>query len=160
MTVIVAALALGTVLGLRSGRRGGRVFANSVPATHFGSVTRLTDVAVGTRFLLGKVGSDAAHVALCGATDVPLGVIDDTASDAGEDVSVQLLGCADSTLRMVASAAVSAGSPVYAAASGKVRVLPSSAGTYYLVGIALTAATADGQVIEVDPVAAVRTVVA
>lgn len=158
LTSIVASLVC-AAFGLTALRRR-ECFANSLPGTHFGSVTRLTDSAVSTRFLLARAGSDALHVALCGASNVPVGVIDDTASGAGEEVAVLLPGSADCTLRMVASAAISAGALVAAAASGKVSALPSSAGTYYVVGVALGAAAADGDVIEVDPCAAVRTVVA
>ncbi len=156
--LVVAALA-GATLGIRARARL-RSFSNALPGTHFGSITRLTDAAVSTRFLLGRAGSDEAHVALCGASNVPLGVIDDTASAAGEDVAVQLLGSAGCTLRMVSAAAISAGSLVYAAANGKVSVLPSSAGTYYCVGLALIPATGADELIEVDPCVPVRTVVA
>jgi hypothetical protein len=148
--ILGVALTAGVALGLLPKERG-RSFANSVIGTHRGSVTRLTDAAVSIRYLLGTQGSDASHVAVCGASTVPLGVIADEASDAGEEVAVELLGAAGSTVRMVAGGAVPVGSLVYTAANGLVTTLSAAAGTYYCVGIALSAATASGEVIEVDP---------
>jgi len=163
MSILIPILIVAALVGVSLGflpRERERSFSNSLPGTHFGSVTRLTDAAVAARFLLGRIGSDAVHVAVCGASNVPLGVIDDTAAGAGEDVAVQLLGCADCTLRMVAAAAITAGVLVYTAANGKVSALSASAGTYYCVGQALSAAASADEVIEVDPCPAVKTVVA
>lgn len=127
--------------------------------THAGSITRKTDAAIAARHLLVKVGTDADHVAACGASEVPIGTVPDEASAAEENVEVALLGAAPSTRKMVASEAIDAGEKVYTAASGKVQDLPAGAGTYYCVGTALTAAAADGDEIEVDPAPAERTVV-
>ncbi|HNX04680.1 MAG TPA: DUF2190 family protein [Opitutales bacterium] len=156
--IVIVASALGASLALYRGERS-RAFANSTCATHRGSVTRLTDAAVSTRNLLGTNGSDASHIALCGASNVPLGIIADEASAAGEDVAVLLLGSSGTTLGMVAAGAINAGSLVYTAANGRVSALSATAGTYYCVGVALTAATTAGDSIEVDPSAPQKTVV-
>lgn len=156
--ILGVALMAGVALGLLPKERG-RSFANSVIGTHRGSITRLTDAAVSTRYLLGATGSDAAHVAVCGASTAPLGVIADEASASGEEVSVELLGSAGSTVRMVAGGVIAVGSLVYTAANGLVTTLSGTAGTYYCVGIALSAATASGEVIEVDPCVAHKIVV-
>lgn len=157
--IVIVASAFGATLALlRPGR--GRAFANSTGATHRGSVTRLTDSALATRNLLGITGSDASHVAICGASNVPLGVIADEAAAAGEDVAVQLLGSSASTLSMVAAGAVTAGSLVYTAANGRVSALSATSGTYYCVGVALSPASAAGDSIEVDPYPPLKTVVA
>ena len=78
-----------------------------------------------------------------------LGIITDEASTAGETVAVELLGAIPGTIRAVAAGAVSAGEAVYTAASGRVQSLPSAAGTYYQVGVSLTAAAASGDEIEI-----------
>lgn len=162
MIVLPAILILAALGASLAGviRKRGRLSACNVgEGTHAGSVTRKTDAALATRHLLHKVGSDADHVAPCGASDVPLGTVPDEASAAEENVEVALLGSAPSTRKMVASEAIDAGEKVYTAASGKVQDLPTSAATYYCVGTALTAAAADGDVIEVDPAPAQKEVV-
>jgi hypothetical protein len=123
--------------------------ANIAEGTHSGSITKLTDAAITARHLLYKLGTDAAHVAVSGASDVPWGTIDDEAGEAEAPVAVQLLG-KGSSKRMVASAAINAGVAVYAAASGKVAATGS-----VVVGISLSAATTDGDIIEVVDVAPV-----
>ena len=125
--------------------------ANIAAGTHEGAITKLADAAITTRFLLVTFGTDAAHIAVNGASDNPLGVCTDEAAAAEEPVNVALLGAGAQTVKMVASEAVDAGEEVYSAASGKVSDLPTAAGTYYRVGKALDEATADGDEIEVDP---------
>lgn len=134
--------------------------ANIAEGTHTGNLTRMTDGALTTRNLLGKLGSDAMHVVACGANDIPVGVITDEAVQAEEPVNVALLGSAEDTRRMVAAAPVAAGALVFTAANGKVTELSATPGTYYGVGLALSAAAADGDEIEVDPCIARKTVVA
>ena len=124
----------------------------SVAAQHAGNITQLAAAAIATRFLLAKIGSDSDHVDVGGASDIPLGVITDESSAAEDPVNVALLGSANTTLKMVASAAISAGDFVVPAASGKIKTLPGAAGTYYIVGRAMIAAGADADVIEVDPI--------
>lgn len=119
-------------------------FANIAEGVHESSVTRLTDAAITTRHLLYKKGTDADHIAVSGASDLPIGVVADEAKAAEENVAVQLLGKGASK-RMVASEAIGAGVLVYAAASGKV----ATSGTQ-CVGVSLIAASADGDVIEVS----------
>lgn len=127
------------------------VIASNSLGTHESALTRLADAAFTTRHLLVTAGSDDAHVALCDASDIPLGVATDTTSAADDRTAVALLGAASSSLLMTAAEAISVGEFVYTAASGKVQDLPVSAGTYYLVGLALSAASNDGDLIEVDP---------
>jgi hypothetical protein len=121
--------------------------------THEGSVRRTNDAAITTRHLLWKQGSTDGGVALCGATDVPLGTIDNTESSTGLGQSVLLLG-KGSTKKMVASETITAGECVYTAANGKVQDQPTGA-TVHLVGVALTAGGAD-EIIEVADCAPVR----
>jgi hypothetical protein len=118
-------------------------FANIAEGVHESAITRKTDAAITARHLLYKKGTDADHIAVGGASDLPIGTVADEAKAAEESVAVQLLGHGP-TKRMVASEAISAGVNVYAAASGKI----ATSGTVF-VGVSLDAAGADGDVIEV-----------
>lgn len=115
-----------------------------------------------TRNLLHKIGASATESAICGANDIPIGAIEDEVAtdEVGESRTVKLLGIYPRTMKMVASEAISAGAAVFTAANGKVQDLPAGAGTYYQVGYALTAAAADGRIIEVQHHAPIKTVVA
>lgn len=134
--------------------------ANIGVGQHNGNVTYKTDAAITTRYLLGKIGSDAAHVAVSDAADIPLGVITDEAAAAEDLVNLALFGSGEKTLKVVASAAIAAGAFVVGADGGKTRTLPAVAGTYYIVGRALNAAAADGDTVEIDPIPCVQRVVA
>jgi hypothetical protein len=117
--------------------------------THDSSVTRTNDAAISARHLLWKKGAGDTTVAVNTAADIPLGTIDNIETGTGLRQSVLLLG-KGSTKKMVASEAITAGEQVFGAAAGKVQDLPTAAGTYYCVGTALTAAGADGDVLEVQ----------
>jgi hypothetical protein len=132
---------------------------NIAEGTHQNAKTYKADAAVTTRYLMAKIGTDAAHSAACGASDIPIGVMQDEAGAAEDLVAVELLGISNRTLLMVASEAITAGEAVYTAAGGKVQDLPAGAGTYHKVGHALTAAAADGDLIEVQHCAPIATVV-
>jgi hypothetical protein len=120
--------------------------------THKNTITRLSDAAITTKNLLVKVGSDADHFAIMAAvTDLPLGVCVDTPAAAETPHAIRLLASTDETVEMVAAEAIDAGEEVYAHSNGKVTDLPTDAATYYRVGRALTAAEADGDVLEVEP---------
>ncbi|MEM9226569.1 MAG: capsid cement protein [Verrucomicrobiota bacterium] len=134
------------------------VFANVAEGTHAGRITRQLENAISTRHLLGKQGTASNQIDVCDASDLPLGVITDTGS-ASDLVNVDLLGQAPATVLMVANQSISAGADVYAAASGKVTNRPVAAGTYYMVGRALTEASGDGATFEVVPIAPLKSVV-
>lgn len=127
-----------------------------------GCVTRRADAVISTRHLLVKIGSDAAHIAVTAAvTDIPLGVVPDEAEAIEDPVHVRLLGCSPGTVKMVANAEITAGALVtVGAAGGKVAPLPAGAGTYYIVGRALTYASGDGAELEVAPCFPTQRVVA
>lgn len=137
----------------RSRCADGRIvrLANIAEGTHEGNITKAVDAAITERWLLGKVGSAADRIAVCGLGEIPIGVITDEASAGGELVNVALLGSGRSTVRMVASAAIVQGALLEPAASGRVATLGGGAGTHHVVGRALDAASAAGDVIEVDP---------
>jgi hypothetical protein len=125
--------------------------ANIAEGTHDGNITKAVDAAVGERFVLAKIGSASDRVAICGTGDAPVGVITDEATTAGDLVNVALLGARPGTVRMVASAAIAQGALLEPAANGRVQTLGAGAGTHHVVGRALDAAAAAGEVIEVDP---------
>lgn len=142
-------------------RRGGEYFANAaliVNITAKGRATRLADASFSLRYLLCKPGSDASHIAICTAADIPLGVVPDmtpTTDQANSDLSyplpVNFLGLNEDSERMIASGAIALGALVVPDAAGKVKTLPVVTGTYYIVGRAATAAAADLDQIEVIP---------
>ena len=68
----------------------------------------------------------------------------------GEYLAVALLGAAPSTLKILCSANVSAGTAVYLDDDGKGKSEPSAPGSYYQIGLALHAANA-GELVEIDP---------
>ena len=145
------------VAAMVSAFRGLRLAANTYDAAvevHDGSVRRTNDAAVTARHLLWTKGSTDGGVALCGATDLPLGTIDNTETATGVGMTVLLLGKGP-TKKMVANAAIPAGARVFTGASGKVS--PTHGATLYQVGVALTAAGADGDIIEVADCQAVKT---
>lgn len=90
-------------------------------------------------------------IAVAGALDQSIGTMEVAALAAGP-CSVRLK-TAQGTQKMVAAAAISAGAYVYGAASGKV----SSVANANIEGIAKEAATADGDIIEVQPLNAPNT---
>lgn len=140
------------------GTQAERLMANIGEGTHEGSITRKADAAL-AKHLLVKAGTDANHVAVCGAGDVPYGPVDDEADAAEDIINVLLLGSAKQTVKCVAVEGITAGELVFTAAGGKVQDEPAGAGTYYQVGVALTTVTTDGDIIEVDPVGPIKFVV-
>lgn len=133
--------------------RGIRSFSNIGEGTFEGGlISKLSDAAITARYTLGKFGSDVDHFALCGANDLPLGVITDEPAAAEIETNLTLLGSSgDRTLLVVASEAITYGQLVYTAADGKVQNEPAVAGTYYLVGRALMSASGDGIEFEIEP---------
>lgn len=130
---------------------GNRLVAcNIAEGTHEGDLTKLSSAAIATRYLCVKFGADVNHVAVCSAiTDRPIGICSDEATAAEENINVQLLGSGGKTRLVTAGAAIAIGARVATMASGKVQTAVT---TQYPIGIALTAAAADGDVIEIDPI--------
>lgn len=73
------------------------------------------------------------------------------AQESGEEVGVAYYN-KPGTSHVEAAGAVAVGADVYAAASGKIQALPTAAGDYVKVGVALEASAEDGDLIEVLPV--------
>jgi hypothetical protein len=95
-------------------------------------------------WLLYKRGSDENHVTLAGAGDKPLGVSPDKPKNQEDQLAIWFLGNHEGTLFGVASGPIAAGDLLVPAANGTIQKLPAGAGTYYVIGEALSAAV-DGQ---------------
>lgn len=108
-----------------------------------GAYKTLTAGAALGQYLRVKIASGV--LALAGITDKDVGVMRQASFASGNVVAVRLAS-AQGTTKMVAAAAIVQGAEVYTAASGKVSV---SASTAFPIGIAMEAAGADGDVIEV-----------
>ena len=93
-----------------------------------------------------RVKLSAGKLAAAGVGDQSIGTMEE-ASFADGDYRPVRLRTAQGTKKMVAAGAVTAGAQVFAAAGGKIDDTPNP----FPEGIALEAATADGDVIEVLP---------
>ena len=103
------------------------------------------DAAIG-QYL--RVHLSSGQVTLSGATDQDIGTTRNATFAAAEPVAVCLVS-GQGTEKMVAAAAISENAKVYGAASGKISSTQATGA--FLRGIALEAASADGDVIEVLP---------
>jgi hypothetical protein len=102
-----------------------------------------------SRKLLVKLSAATVVANTKASTDDPIGVTEYNVLT-GNPVAVRFL-CSDETQEITASGAIALDAVVYADDGGKVQALPAGAGTYRKVGIALEAAFADGDIIEVLP---------
>lgn len=167
LTLLMVGLAITVLVSAQARlwwqRRKHIYFANISEGIHEGGLISYTpDASITTRFLLVKRGTAADKVAICGAADVPIGVALDEfdLTNAPEiPIAVHLLGgSALNTVRMIASAAISQDALLEPAANGKVATLGGGAGTHHVVGRAITAAAADGDIIEVVPMYFLRVI--
>src|SRR5882762_3098145 len=113
-------------------RSSGRIrisFANIAEGTHGGNITKKTDGAITTRFLLGKRGSDDDHITPCTAvTDIPLGIITDEAAAAEDLINVGLFGSSSETRKTILGGTVAVGDFITTDANGKGQKLPTASG--------------------------------
>jgi len=135
------------------------VLANTVPARAGCRDSKLADAAIG-RFTLVKPGSDADHVNVCGAADIPCGITEDSSASAAEErLAYATLGLSHEDKQGIASGDIADGNMLVPAAGGKLKVLPVAAGTYYIVGRAKGGA-ADTKPVVFTPCFPVQRVVA
>ena len=113
-----------------------QVDTNTKPFTASGAIAQYARV---------KQNSDGT-VAAAAATDRDIGTATRATFASGDPVAVKLRSAAG-THKMIAAGAITAGALVYSAASGKVSATAATGS--YVLGTALEAATADGDVIEV-----------
>ncbi len=95
-----------------------------------------------------RVKLSGGQLAAAGLADNDIGTIDYAALAANEYVPVNLRSL-QGTEQVVAAGEITLGAAVYTAAAGKVSA--TGAGTSFKRGIALQAATADGDIIEILP---------
>jgi hypothetical protein len=143
----MALLAIGSLLGF-SGRREEVCNEASTTGVHQNGILpdRVAEVNIVSRYLLVGKGAADNGIILNIATTRPLGVCLDE-PNLGNKAAVALLGCTQGTVKLRANAAVTVGQLLYTAAAGKVS--PTYGATLFIVGRALTAAAADGDLVEV-----------
>ncbi len=113
----------------------------------------LSSAPLTTRFLLCKQGaSDFVFTIITSIADIPMAVCNDEPAATTDPINFQLLNSAGQTLRMVAAAAIPAGSIVVTNGDGYIKALPAVAGVYWGVGLAVTTAVSLGDLVEVDPI--------
>jgi len=125
---------------------------NIAEGTHVeGKINKLCDAAITQEHAVVKTGSDADHVVVTAAnTDQPLGLAYQLTDAAEDGVGVQLFGKGAGTKLAPAGAAIAREARVVPSADGKLETLPTDAGTYWVVGIAETAAAADEDLFELN----------
>lgn len=152
LTIAVAAVfALWVIPRIRAiAGFGGRVEACNIgEGRHVdGHISYTADADHSERYSVVKRGATATSTAICGAADIPIGVSFD-APLAG-DLHRVTTWSAPGTRLLVASAAIAQDALLEPAANGRVATAATTTGTHWIVGRALTPATAAGQLIEVD----------
>lgn len=139
-------LAVGSLLGF-SGRREEVHNEASTVGTHAtGVVPMRAEVTITTRYLLVQKGTAADGIIVNVAATRPWGVCLDEPTS-GNTAAVAILGCAPGTQKMRASKAIAAGVKVFTTAGGKIT--DTHATGAFFVGRAVTAAAADGDLLEV-----------
>ena len=128
---------------VRIARMSATMNAEGATGTHK-HLSLLADAALGSTHLLLKAGTDASHVAVCGAANYPLGSTNDQPEAAEDLLNVFPLGAADHTRKLRCASALGADIDLFTAASGLVQGLPGVAGTYYKVGRSIGAAVQVG----------------
>lgn len=140
-----ALLAIVSFLGFAGRREECHNEASTVGTHANGILTLAAEVAITTRYLAVQKGTAADGVIINVANTRPLGVcLDEPAS--GVKAAVALFGCSPGTLKVRASKAIAVGAKVFTAAGGKFTDTHSTGA--FLVGRAITAAAADGDLIE------------
>lgn len=151
-------LALASAFGFPARREEICNEASTVGIHTTGVVPLAAEETITTRYLLVKKGTAANGFVTGTASVMPWGICQDEPTS-GNKAAIAMLGAITGTTRMRANGVIAAGAEVYTAAGGKVSTLSATAATYYKVGRAVTAAAADGDLIEVVPCYPVAVVV-
>jgi hypothetical protein len=126
-----------------------------VNITPKGRASAVADAAFTSRHLIAKRGAQTYSIAIAGAGDIPYGVVPDMTPTTDTDLSyplpVNILGLNEDTERMIASGAIAIDSLLTSDAGGQVRAVPATAGTYWVLGKAKTAAVAQNDQVEAIP---------
>jgi len=133
------------------------IFSNCGRETHGAHITYRAGEAIG-RYRLVKLATDGTTVSIATASDRPFGLSTDEAAP-GEELDIALL-CSSDTLTARASGNLQAGDLLIPADGGGVQILPTAAGTYTQIGLALQPASNDAPVEIMPCVPGQRTVTA
>ena len=120
------------------------VLSNSTLGTHEDCITKCAKTAIKPCRLVVLDVTDPDWAVHATANSLPFGVAYDEAA-VGEIVNVDLLGCSN-TIKITAGAAIGAGALLIPGADGKVLPLPTTAGSYICIGLALSSAASGGDV--------------
>ena len=121
--------------------------ALNIQGGHEGGYTRIAEGAIAAHLLLTPGTNPATQAKLCTAALDPIGTAYDDTADTGR-VGIERLLDGNSKI-MIASKAIAAGVRVYATAGGKITDAVVTGAR--LVGRSISAANADGDELEVDP---------
>jgi hypothetical protein len=158
LLLILAAASGGITKGRLAGgkSRVAAFLANNaiiVNITPKGRTTAVADAAFTSRYLIAKRGASEYSIAIAGQGDIPYAVVPDMTPTTDTDLSyplpVNILGLNEDTERMIASGAIAVDSLLTTDAGGQVRQVPGTAGTYWVLGKAKTAAVAQNDQVEV-----------
>lgn len=146
LVALLVVLPLVAVMARAWGKSLKEVATNSTVKTYDGGIIPLiAEVAMTTRYLLVQKGTADNGVIVNVANTRPWGVCIDE-PELNDKASVQLLG--NGLAKMVAGEAIEVGDKVWTGAAGK--VLDTHSTGAFLVGRAVTAAAADGDIILVQ----------
>lgn len=123
------------------------IFSNIAGETHRSHITYRAGEAI-TRYRLVKLSPDGTAVSVAGAADRPIGLSTDEAAS-GENLDIALLSSSD-TLTARAGGSLQTGDILVPATEGRVKALPTTAGSYSQIGIALRPAVSDA-LVEIMP---------
>jgi len=121
-------------------RKTHKIMANSLTAIgiHEGSLTKHTKSGDLKAHTLVCFDNDVNYVKTCSGTDIPWGICQYDATEKESLISIQPLSSCARTAQLLLSGDVQAGQFICLANEGKVKALPTTPGTYTVVGIALT----------------------
>jgi hypothetical protein len=137
--------------------------ANIAEGVHSdGNITKKSDAAMALRHALVKIGSDVDHIAVTTAnTEIPLGIVNDEADAAEDNVNVQILGQTSGTIKGRAHASITMGDYLVPAAAGRVQTMTGlTTVTTYIIGIALNTCTTQDDEVEIAHCVPVQRVIA
>jgi len=131
------------------------ILSNAASGTHEkGAISFKAASAISQKYCFGALTSNANEIDLAGigSSTRAIAVISDEADAAGDFVNASVIGATGSTMQVTAGASISIGDTITADANSLgVPVSAQSAGTYYVYGIALSAAAA-GELVEFAPI--------
>jgi hypothetical protein len=121
-----------------------KILSNTAIGTHEDCITKCAKMPLKPSRLVALDPSDPTGINLSSCSSIPFGVTSDEAAT-GEIVNVDLLGCSN-TLHIRAGVDIPAGALLIPGANGTALPMPTTAGTYSCVGLALSSAASGTEV--------------